>query len=65
MHPYFNRRYTPLGDPDSFRLALAQWQGNETIGFLMACARTRVLVLGEISGHRGGAKVYHQGSLTA
>ena len=45
MHPYFNRRYTPVGDPDSFRLALAQWRGNETIGFLMACARTRVLVL--------------------
>lgn len=45
MHPYFNTRYTPVGDPDSFRLALAQWGGDETIGFLMACARTRVLVL--------------------
>ena len=45
MHPYFNRRYTPVGDPDNFRLALAQWRGDETIGFLMACARTRVLVL--------------------
>ena len=45
MHPYFSRRYTPVGDPDSFRLALAQWRGDETIGFLMACARTRVLVL--------------------
>ncbi len=45
MDPYFNRRYTPVGDPDSFRLALAQWRGDETIGFLMACAGTRVLVL--------------------
>ena len=45
MHSYFNRRYTPVGDPDSFTRALAQWRGDETIGFLMTCAGTRVPVL--------------------
>ena len=45
MHPYFRMRYSPTGDLGDFRFILNRWQGDETIGHLMACAKTRVQVL--------------------